>query len=127
MVKRLISTGSPMEQAAGYSRAVIQDNFAHVAGTTGYDYETMAMPDCVREQTRNCLATISTALQHGGFEMSQVVRANYYVTDANNVAAIFEELGKVFGDTRPAATMIVCGLVDPTMLIEIEVTAQQDI
>lgn len=125
MTRQLISSGSPMEKQAGYSRAVIKGEFAHVAGTTGYDYETMVMPDGIREQTRNCLATIEKALNEGGFALTQVVRVNYYVTDAANVPVVFEELGKVFGEIRPAATMIICGLVDPSMLIEIEATAQR--
>ncbi|MBB5515396.1 enamine deaminase RidA (YjgF/YER057c/UK114 family) [Rubricella aquisinus] len=114
-----------MERSAGYSRAVIQGDFAHVAGTTGYDYDSMQMPADIREQTRNCLATIAQALHDGGFTLEQVVRVNYYVTDRANVPAVFEEVGKVFADIRPAATMVICDLIDPAMLIEIEATAQR--
>ncbi|MEQ9248159.1 MAG: Rid family hydrolase, partial [Nitratireductor sp.] len=56
--RRLISTGSPFEKTAGYSRAVVDGDWCFVSGTTGYDYATMAMPDSVEEQTRNCLSTI---------------------------------------------------------------------
>ena len=66
-MRKLISTGSPMEKAAGYSRAVVQDDFCFVAGTTGYDYESMHMPRSVEEQTRNALATIEKSLQEAGF------------------------------------------------------------
>ena len=125
MQRKLISTGSPMERAAGYSRAVIQGNFAHVAGTTGYDYATMTMPEDVATQTRNCIATITAALAEGGFELAQVVRATYYVTRAEYVQAVFEVLGQAFGEIRPAATMVICELIDPAMKIEIEVTAQK--
>lgn len=124
MTRQLISTRSPMEKTAGYSRAVIKGDFAHVAGTTGYDYETMVMPGDIREQTRNCISTIAQTLEEGGFDLSEVIRVTYYVTDATAVPAVFEEVGKAFQNIRPAATMIICDLVDPAMLIEIEATAQ---
>ena len=80
-MRKLISTGSPFEKTAGYSRAVVDGNWCFVSGTTGYDYATMTMPDSVEEQTNNCLATIARALADGGFAMADVVRAHYYVTD----------------------------------------------
>lgn len=123
MTRRLISTGSPFEKTAGYSRAVVQGDWCFVAGTTGYDYATMTMPESVEEQTRNCFATISKALEEGGFSLADVVRAHYYVTDAAHVDRVFPILGEYFGEIRPAATMIVCGLNKPEMKIEIEVTA----
>ena len=63
MSRRLISTGSPFEKTAGYSRAVVDGDFAFVAGTTGYDYSTMTMPADVTSQSRNCFKTTATALQ----------------------------------------------------------------
>jgi enamine deaminase RidA (YjgF/YER057c/UK114 family) len=121
--RRLISTGSPFEKAAGYSRAVVQGDWCFVAGTTGYDYATMTMPDDVGEQARNCLATIEKALGDAGFAMEDVVRVHYHVTDAAFADAVFSVTGKIFGDIRPAATMTVCGLIRPEMKIEVEVTA----
>lgn len=123
MTRRLISTGSPFEKTAGYSRAVVQGDWCFVAGTTGYDYATMTMPESVEEQTCNCFATISKALEEGGFSLADVVRAHYYITDAAHVDRVFPILGEYFGEIRPAATMIVCGLNKPEMKIEIEVTA----
>ena len=122
-MRRLISTGSPFEKTAGYSRAVVDGDWCFVSGTTGYDYATITMPESVEEQTRNCLATIRAALEEGGFEMADVVRAHYYVTDRSHVKRVFPILGEAFGDVRPAATMIVCELNEPEMKIEIEVTA----
>jgi enamine deaminase RidA (YjgF/YER057c/UK114 family) len=122
-MRRLISTGSPFEKTAGYSRAVVDGDWCFVSGTTGYNYATMTMPDNVEEQTRNCLATISAALKEGGFAVADVVRAHYYITDAAYVDLVFPILGEAFGEVRPAATMIVCGLNKPEMKIEIEVTA----
>lgn len=123
MTRRLISTGSPFEKTAGYSRAVVDGDWCFVAGTTGYDYASMTMPESVEEQTRNCMATITAALQEGGFTLADVVRARYYVTDRAFVQKVFPILGEHFGDIRPAATMVVCELNEPEMKIEIEVTA----
>ena len=126
MPRRLISTGSPFEKAAGYSRAVIDGDFAFVAGTTGYDYATMTMPAEVTSQSRNCFRTIEAALKEGGFAMADIVRATYYVTDAKDVDAHFAVCGEVLGDIRPAATLlIVVGLARPEMKVEIEVTAKR--
>lgn len=123
MTRRLISTGSPFEKTAGYSRAVVQGDWCFVSGTTGYDYATMTMPESVEAQTRNCLATIARALEEGGFALEDVVRAHYYVTDRAHVDTVFPILSEHFGEIRPAATMVVCGLNRPEMKIEIEVTA----
>ena len=125
MARRLISTGSPFEKTAGYSRAVSDGDFCWVAGTTGYDYATMSMPESVEDQTRNTMKTISAALAEADFALSDVVRANYYITDAAYVDRVFPILGEYFGEIRPAATMVVCGLNKPEMKIEIEVTARK--
>ena len=122
-MRRLISSGSPFEATAGYSRAVVSGDWCFVSGTTGYDYATMTMPDGVEEQTRNCLATIAKVLSDAGFSFADVVRCHYYVTDAAFADRVFPILGQTFGSIRPAATMIVCNLIRPEMLIEIEVTA----
>ncbi|MDO9416611.1 RidA family protein [Pararhizobium sp.] len=121
--RRLISSDSPFEKTAGYSRAVVQGDWCFVSSTTGYDYTTMVMPETVEEQTRNCMATISAVLTEAGFSIADTVRAHYYVTDATFADRVFPILGETFGTIRPAATMIVCDLIRPEMLIEIEVTA----
>lgn len=125
MARRLISTGSPFEKTAGYSRAVSDGDFCWVAGTTGYDYATMSMPESVEDQTRNTMKTIVAALAEAEFSLTDVVRANYYITDAAHVDRVFPILGEYFGEIRPAATMVVCGLNKPEMKIEIEVTARK--
>jgi enamine deaminase RidA (YjgF/YER057c/UK114 family) len=126
MPRRLISTGSPFEKTAGYSRAVIDGDLAFVSGTTGYDYATMTMPADVTNQTRNCFKTIETALKEGGFAMSHIVRATYYVTDVKDADAVFAVCGEQLGEIRPAATLlVVAGLLKPEMKIEIEVTAKR--
>jgi enamine deaminase RidA (YjgF/YER057c/UK114 family) len=126
MSRRLISTGSALEKAAGYSRAVIDGDFAFVAGTTGYDYATMTMPADVTSQARNCFKTIGEALQDGGFAMADIVRATYYVTNAGDADAVLAVCGETLGDIRPAATiLVVSGLYKPEMKVEIEVTAKR--
>ena len=122
-MRTLISTGSPFEKTAGYSRAVVDDGWCFVSGTTGYDYATMTMPETVEEQARNCLATIGRTLAEAGFGFADVVRARYHVTERAYVPRVFPILGEAFGDVRPAATMTICQLIDTEMKIEIEVTA----
>ena len=126
MSRRLISTGSPFETTAGYSRAVVEGDFAFVAGTTGYDYATMTMPADVTSQSRNCFKTIEAALKEAGFAMADIIRATYYITNANDADAHFAVCGDVLGDIRPAATLlVVAGLYKPEMKVEIEVTAKR--
>ncbi|PTR18629.1 enamine deaminase RidA (YjgF/YER057c/UK114 family) [Cereibacter azotoformans] len=107
----------------GYSRAVVKGNWCFVAGTTGYDYATMTMPEGVAEQARNCLGTIARVLDEAGFSMADIVRVQYTVTDAALIEALAPVLGDVLGEIRPAATMVIAGLIRPEMLVEIEVTA----
>jgi enamine deaminase RidA (YjgF/YER057c/UK114 family) len=126
MSRRLISTGSPFEKTAGYSRAVVDGDFAFVSGTTGYDYATMKLPADVASQTRNCFTTIEGALKEAGFEMADIVRATYYITDAAEADAVFAVCGEKLGEIRPAATiLVVAGLYKPAMKVEIEVTAKR--
>ncbi len=121
--RRLISTGSPFEGTLGYSRAVVQGDWCFVSGVTGYDYATMAMPEDAAAQAEACFATISRVLDKAGFGMSDIVRVQYTVVDRGLVDAIAPVLGRHLGTIRPAATMVVAGLIAPEMKIEIEVTA----
>lgn len=107
----------------GYSRAVVKGGWCFVSGVTGYDYSTMVMPNDVAEQTRNCFATIRGVLEQDGFTMEDIVRVQYTVTDRSLVDAIVPVLGETLGEIRPAATMVIAGLIRPEMKIEIEVTA----
>jgi len=123
MVRR-ISSGSPFEQKIGYSRAVVDGDMVYVSGTTGYDYTTMQMPEDARAQARNAFATIARVLEEAGAALADVVRARYYITDMAHYDAMVAVAEDVFGDIRPAATMVVCGLTTPEMKLEIEVTAR---
>ena len=124
MARKLISSGSAYEKVAGYSRAVVDGEWVHVSGTTGFDYAKMTISADVTEQTRQAFRNIEAALEQAGLTLRDVVRVRYYLARGED----FELLGPVFGEflaeVRPAATAIVCGLVDPRMNIEIEVTAR---
>ncbi|BAT58720.1 enamine/imine deaminase [Variibacter gotjawalensis] len=126
MTRHLISTGSPFEKVAGYSRAVIVGDMCFVAGTTGYDYTTMVLPESVEDQTHNCFKTITETLEKAGFSINEVVRAVYYVTEIAYADRVFPIFGTYFAHARPAATIVgVTGLYKPEMKIEIEVTAKK--
>ena len=124
-MRRLISSGSPFEAAGGYSRAVVDGEWVFVAGTTGFDYAAMTISDDPAEQTRQALRNIERALAEAGASLADIVRARYYVPDPADWPYIMPVLGEAFATIRPAATAIICGLVDPRMKIEIEVTARR--
>ncbi|MHA7900522.1 MAG: RidA family protein [Henriciella sp.] len=121
--RRLISTGSPFEKTMGYSRAVVQGDWCFVSGVTGYDYKTMVMPEAIAAQARNCFGTIANVLDEAGFEMTDIARVQYTVTDRALVSELQLVLETHLGDIRPAATMVIADLIEPQMLVEIEVTA----
>ena len=118
-----ISTGSPFEAQLGYSRAVVKGGWCFVSGVTGYDYQTMEIPEAVAAQARNCFATIRLVLAEAGFAMEDIVRVQYTLTDAALVEAVAPALAAALGQIRPAATMVIAGLIRPEMKVEIEVTA----
>ena len=120
---RRISTGSPFEKTFGYSRAIVKGGWCFVSGVTGYDYTTMEMPEGISAQARNCFGTIDSVLTEAGFEMADIVRVQYTVTDVDLVDELVPVLGDAMGAIRPAATMVIAGLIKPEMLVEIEVTA----
>ena len=124
MTRRLISSGSTFEHDIGYSRAVVDDEWVFVSGTTGFDYRAMTLADGVVEQAEQCLKNIEAALAEAGATMADVVRVNYILPDATAFASCWPVLRRYFGDVRPAATMISAALADPRMKIEIEVTAR---
>jgi len=106
-----------------YSRAVVQGDWCFASGVTGYDYSTMEMPESIDAQARNCFSTIGSVLAEAGFAMTDLCRVQYTVVNAGLVDDLAPVLGEVLGDIRPAATMIIAGLIKPEMLVEIEATA----
>jgi enamine deaminase RidA (YjgF/YER057c/UK114 family) len=122
--RRLITSGSPFEAAYGYSRAVVQGGFVFVAGTTGYDYASMTMPEDAAAQADACWRTIRNVLADAGSSIENIVRVTYYITRREHVEAVLAVCGRVLAEVRPAATMLVeIGLLLPEMKVEIEVTA----
>jgi enamine deaminase RidA (YjgF/YER057c/UK114 family) len=118
-----ISTASPFEASMGYSRAVVKSGWCFVSGVTGYDYAAMQMPETVAAQAENCFTTIQRVLIEAGFTLEDTVRVQYTIVDAALVASVSPVLARFLADIRPAATMVIAGLIKPEMLIEIEVTA----
>lgn len=125
MTRRRISSGSAFEEQIGYSRAIVDGDWIFVSGTTGYDYATMTIAAGVVEQAEQCCCNIAAALEQAGSSMADVVRVHYILPDAADFEPCWPVLRKWFGDVRPAATMLSCGLADPAMKIEIEVTARK--
>jgi len=121
--RRLISSGSSFEAVAGYSRAVVDGDLVYVSGTTGFDYASMTIDPDPLAQCHQCFRNISAALAQAGCTLDDVVRAHYYLTRAELFERLAPVFGQYFAQARPAATALVCGLVDPRMALEIEVTA----
>jgi enamine deaminase RidA (YjgF/YER057c/UK114 family) len=124
-MRRLISSGSPFEAAGGYSRAVVEGEWIFVAGTTGFDYARMTIAEDAAEQARQALRNIAAALAEAGGGLADVVRARYYLPNPADWPLVQPVIAEAFGAIRPAATAVFCGLVDPRMKIEIEVTAHR--
>lgn len=126
MPRRLISSGSSFEREIGYSRAVVDGEFVFVSGTTGFDYRAQTIADDVVAQTRQTFANIEAALAEAGASLADVVRVVYYTLSTADWQRVAPILGGYFGEIRPASTaLIIAGLADPRMKIEIEVTAKR--
>ena len=122
---RTFDWGSRFEREIGYARAVVSGEWIFVSGCTGGDLVTGVMPADVETQCANTLATIARALDEAGAHFSDVVRVRYILPVAADFELCWPQLRAVFGASPPAATMIVAGLIDPAMRIEIEVTARR--
>ncbi|GAA0223342.1 hypothetical protein GCM10010492_21890 [Saccharothrix mutabilis subsp. mutabilis] len=123
--RRAILSGSTFEEQIGYARAVVDGDWVHVSGTTGFDYATMTISGDVVTQAEQCLTNIGHALAEAGCTFADVVRVRYLLPDRADFEPCWPVLRAAFGEVRPAATMLVCGLADPRMKIEIEVYARR--
>jgi enamine deaminase RidA (YjgF/YER057c/UK114 family) len=122
-----ISSGGPWEAVAGYSRAIVVGDSCWVSGTTDARPDGRSQhPGDIAGQARASFGIIAAALAEAGFSLTDVVRTRMFVTDIGRSAEIFPVHREVFGETRPAATMVeVSALIDPSLLIEIEAEARR--
>lgn len=111
-MRRLISSGSTFEAEIGYSRAVVTGDWIFVAGTTGFDYETMTISEGIVEQTEQTIRNIQATLTEAGSSLEDVVRVVYVVPEAELFPSCWPTLRKAFATVRPAAMMISAGLSD---------------
>ena len=124
-MRRKIYSGSAFEDIAGYARAVVDDDWVFVSGTTGYDYQTGDISDDPVEQARRCFHNISDALERAGSSLADVVRVVVYIADRSDFDSIARIVGNHLRDIRPANTTVIAQLVKPEMKVEIEVTARR--
>ncbi len=124
MARLLISSGSPYEPAIGFSRAVVDGRHVAVAGTAPTMSDGAEPPADAYGQTRRVLEIILAALAESGAGPEQVVRTRTFLTDAADWREVGRAHGEVFGDVRPASTMVVvAGFLDPRWLVEMEADA----
>jgi enamine deaminase RidA (YjgF/YER057c/UK114 family) len=128
LTARRISSGSSFEALASYSRAVVVQHSDHaevfVSWSTGFNYSTMSIAEDVADQARQCFVNITDALTQAGGKLTHLVRVRYYLPDSGDWGLVAPVFGEVLADIRPAATCLICGLIDPRMRIEIEADAR---
>jgi enamine deaminase RidA (YjgF/YER057c/UK114 family) len=124
MAWQTISTGSTFEQQAPYSRALFDDDWVFVSGTTGFDYTTMTIADDVGAQARQTWKNIAEALEKAGSNLGEIVQFLLIFPNREDLGVI----GQVMKDVlphKPTGTAICANLVDPRIKVEIQVTAKR--
>jgi enamine deaminase RidA (YjgF/YER057c/UK114 family) len=124
--RQRISSGSPYERSIGFSRALRVGSNIYVAGTAPIWPDGSCDPD-PEVQARRCLEIILKALAEAGAGAKHVVRTRIFLTQASDADAVGRAHGAVFGEVRPASTMVVIvGMLDPRWKVEIEAEAVMD-
>ena len=125
--RRRIASGSPFEPVVGFSRAIVAGRHVHVAGTAPVPADGGEVAPDAYSQARRCLEIIEAALVEAGATVDDVVRTRIFLVDVDDWQAVGRAHGEVFGDVRPASTMVVVtALLDPAWKVEIEADAQID-
>ena len=124
MTRQLISSGSEFEEKIGYSRAVVDGDYVFVSGTTGYDYSSMTISSDVIDQANQCFQNIEKALLEAGSSLDQCVRVRYIFPNGDDFEPCWPVFRKYLSVAKPAATVVIAGLLDQEMKLEIEVTAR---
>ncbi len=121
---RLISSGGPWESVIGYSRAVVAGEYVHVSGSTATVDGVLQFEDDAYGQTLTAFKVIEAALAQAEYTLSDIVRTRVYLANAEDMDAVGKAHGELFGEIRPAATMLAgIQFINPKMLVEIEVDA----
>lgn len=123
--RRLVSSGSPWEDLAGYSRAVVDGEFVFVSGTVGVDMRTLAMPEGAAAQAEQAFDTIEAALAQADATLADVVRVRVYVPERGDVVEVSGVVKRRLGHARPANTTVCTPLAVDGARVEIEVTAKR--
>ena len=122
--RRFISSGSPWEELAGYSRAVVDGDWVFVSGTVGVNLATMVMPESAEAQAEQALDTIEAALAQVPARLTDVVRVRVYMPERGDVVAVSGVIKRRLGAARPTNTTVCCPLAVEGAKVEIEVTAR---
>jgi enamine deaminase RidA (YjgF/YER057c/UK114 family) len=122
---KLISSGGPWESVIGYSRATVAGEYVHVSGSTATVDGVLQHEGDAYGQTKVTLENvIASALAQVSYSLSDVVRSRIYLSSAEDMDAVGKAHGEIFGEIRPAATMLAgIKFINPKMLVEIEVDA----
>ncbi|MGE0798119.1 MAG: RidA family protein [Lautropia sp.] len=124
--RRFIGSGSPYEELAGYSRAVVDGDWIFVSGTVGQDFATLTFPESAEQQAELAIDTIEAALRQVPAALADIVRVRVYAPDRGDVAAISGVIKRRIGVlARAANTTVCCPLAVDGAKVEIEVTARR--
>ena len=125
--RRKVSSGGPFEEAVGYSRAVAAGDLIFVSGCTSIVDGEVAHAGDMTKQTEQAILIAGQALAGLGASLADVVQTRMYVTDIARWREAAQAHRLAFADVAPAATMVqVAALIDPRLLVEVEVVAHRE-